>query len=206
LSKDAQGQAGGLETRTFGYRNRWRRRRSLHRLNEHWTIGRIDMRRASPDGDQYDEDSVYLERILKHVTLGMETVRPEEQMRLIEGSWTDMATFWLSRDVTSADDQLLSSRHHPYFAVLPVDSILCEGGGTMNRKDGGSSSNNYRVALSTLAKGPLASKSSSAPRARTPIWSFRPLTSAGGRTDVPEWWSRSSTAWGRRNRGGCVMV
>lgn len=52
----------------------------------------------------------------------------------------------------------------------------------MNRKDEGSSSNNYRIALSTLARsfarGPLASKSSSAPRARSPIWSFRPLTSA----------------------------
>jgi hypothetical protein len=38
------------------------------------------------DGDQYNEGSVYLERILKHVILRMETVRPEEQMRLIEGS------------------------------------------------------------------------------------------------------------------------
>jgi hypothetical protein len=38
------------------------------------------------------------------------------------------------------------------FVVLPVDSILCKEA-TMNRKDEGSSSNNYRVALSTLGGG-----------------------------------------------------
>jgi hypothetical protein len=78
----------------------------------------------------------------------------------------------------------------------------------MNRKDEGSSSNNYRVALSTLARGPLAGKSSSAPRAQPHlvISPFDERTSAGGRTNVPGWWSRSSTAWGRRNRGGCVWV
>jgi hypothetical protein len=51
-----------------------------HRKNGHET--------SVTDGDQYNEGSVYLERILKHVTLGMETVRPEQQMRLgAERTW-----------------------------------------------------------------------------------------------------------------------
>lgn len=81
----------------------------------------------------------------------------------------------------------------------------------MNRKDEGSSSNNYRVVSSTLARGPLAGKSSSVPRARSLVWSFRPLTSA--RAQAGERTSQDGGvvaaphgAVDRRNRGGCVTV